>query len=289
MEDRKPKVAIYVGVALIFILGIAFIITEVSNSKSKQSLNEQKIISEKLLSEKLMTDKSLMKLKLDYSTLKEKSDANSKLLAETNKRITQYENRLSSLSSENKNVRSIKKELTELQKVKVDLDNESTKLKSDYEKLLDQNSNLQNSLSSLEVQNKDLVLQLDKLQRYSTDNFLVTATRGKNDKIVARAARTKKLSVNILVPQILTEAISFKIITPSGAAINPDDKTLTWSVSNETSNYTASLSGGLTGEFVESKQVLLTYVPNTKLVAGEYKVQIYCNGNIIGNCRVKLR
>ena len=39
---------------------------------------------------------------------------------------------------------------------------------------------------------------------------------------------TKKLNVAFDVPNNLTEAISFKIVTPSGSTINPDDKSMSW-------------------------------------------------------------
>lgn len=90
------------------------------------------------------------------------------------------------------------------------------------------------------------------------------------------------------VPYNLTETISFKIVTPSGTTINPDDKTLTWNFPLDSRNLTASLSN-VTGEFEKSRPVLLNYVPNGKLAKGEYKIHIFCDGATIGNCRILLK
>lgn len=292
MEDKRQKVVTYVGAGIIALLLIGLFFTVGSNLKNKRNLNTEKLASEKLLSEKLTVEKELTKLKVDFSALKQKSDANTKLLAETNMKITENEKKINSLTGENRSLRTNKKALSELQKVKADLEKESSQLKSDYNRLLAQSKDLQNSLSSLEAEKKNLTLQLEKAEKaqlYNTDNFLVTATRGKKaEKIVICASRAKKLNMTFEVPQSLTDAISFKIVTPSGATINPDDKALTWSFPQDSRNFTASLST-VTGEFEQSRQVVLNYASKGKLTKGEYKIQILCNGNNIGNCRIMLK
>lgn len=288
MEDNKQKVMTYVGASVIALLLIGIFITQGSNKKNKSNLNAEKLASEKLLSEKLSVEKELAKLQADFSVLKQKSDANQKLLTETNMKIADSEKKINSLSGENRSLRANRKELEELKKIKADLEKESSQLKSDYDKLMAQNKDLQNSLSSLETEKKNLALQLENARKVNTDNFLVTATRGKKvEKIVIKASRAKKLNMTFEVPQSLTEAISFKIVTPSGTTINPDDKSLTWTFPPDSRNFTASLST-VTGEFEQSRQVVLNYVAKGKLVKGEYKIQILCEGNNIGNCRIML-
>jgi myosin heavy subunit len=267
--------------------GIVF--TSVSNSKGKRNLNAEKQTSEKLLSEKLSAEKDLAKLKTDFSTLKQKSDATQKLLNEANIKIAQNAKKINSLTGENRSLRENKKELEDLKKLKADLDKEFARLKSDYDRLTAQNKDLQNSLALLETENKKLAISLENMRKASTDNFLVTATRGKKaEKIVAFASRAKKLNIAFEVPSSLTDAISFKMVTPSGTTINPDDKSLTWVFPQDSRNFTASLSG-VTGEFEQSRQVVLNYLPKGKLAKGEYKIQIICDGNNIGNCRIMLK
>ncbi|MCK7521386.1 MAG: hypothetical protein MZV64_28735 [Ignavibacteriales bacterium] len=84
---------------------------------------------------------------------------------------------------------------------------------------------------------------MKKLRLYFADDFLVTATRGKKtEKVVARASRAKKLNVAFEVPQSLTDAVSFTILTPAGTLINPDDKGISWYFPLDSRNFTVSLS-----------------------------------------------
>ena len=289
MEEKKSNVITYVGAGIIILLLIGLLFMVSSNSKNKKNLNAEKLTTERLLSEKLIVENELAKLKADFTALEEKSNINAKLLGEANLKIAEKERRINSLNSENRSLRGLRKELEDLQAVKADLEMKASQLKSEYDQLVAKNTDLQNSLTALEKEKNDLALQLDKAQMYDSDNFLVTATRGKKtEKVVVCASRTKKLNMTFDVPQSLTEAISFKIVTPSGTIINPDDKALTWTFSPDSRKFTASLSA-MSGEFEKSRQVVLTYVAKQKLVAGEYKIQILSNGNNIGNCRIKLK
>ena len=186
-------------------------------------------------------------------------------------------------------MRANRKELEDLKKVKTDLEQESSRLKSEYDQLMAQNKDLQNSLSAMKSEKERLALLLENGQIINSDNFLVTATRGKKaEKIVIRASRAKKLNMAFEVPQNLTESIGFKLTTPSGTIINPDDKSLTWTFPKDSRNFTASLST-MTGEFEQSRQVVLNYLPNGKLAKGEYKIQIFSGDKNIGNCRIVLK
>jgi len=237
----------------------------------------------------IITSSTSVTQKLQKSSLKQKSDENQKLLAETNIKIADSEKKINSLSGENRSLRANRKELEELKKTKAGLEKESFQLKSDYDKLMAQNKDLQNTIASLETEKKNLALKLDNAQKFNSDNFLLTATRGKKtEKLVVKASRTKKLNMAFEVPQSLTEAISFKIVTPSGTTINPDDKSLSWTFPIESRNLTASLSF-VSGEFEQSRQVVLNYAPKEKLVKGEYKIQILTGNTNIGSCRIMLK
>lgn len=289
MEEKNQKPVIYGGAVIIALLLIALLLVVGSNSKNKKGLNAEKLASEKLLSEKLLVEKELDKLKADFSDLENQSNANAKLLDETNLKIADTERRLNTLSNENKTLRPLKQELEDLQVLKANLEKEAAQLKTEYDNLTAQNKSLQQTLTAAEAEKKDLASQLDKALKYQSDNFLVTATRGKKtEKIVVFAGRTKKLNLTFDVPEALTQEISFKIVTPAGATITPEDKSLTWTVTQESDNFTASLSPS-TGEFEESRQVVLTYNPTEKLSKGEYKVQVISEGVTIGNCRFKLK
>jgi hypothetical protein len=285
----NQKTITYAGAVIIALLFLGLILTIGILVKNKKNLSAEKLTSENLLSGKSKVEEELAKTKNNFSVLKQQYDANTKLLSETGSRIAENDKRINALSGENRSLRANKKELEELKKTKAELETEFLQLKSDRDRLLSQYNDLENSLNFLETEKKNIAAQFENAQLHNTDNFLVTATRGKKtEKIVICASRAKKLNIAFEVPQNLTETISFKIITPSGATINTDDKAMSWLFPLDSRNFTASLSS-ITGKFEQSRQVVLNYAPKSKLVKGEYKIQILSDGNNIGNCRLMLK
>jgi myosin heavy subunit len=289
METNNQKTTTYVLTGIIAVLVIGLFLAIGSNVKNKKNLRAEKLTSSANLFEKQKVDGNLEKLKTDLSELQKQYDANNNLLSESTLKIAENEKRINSLSGQNRSLIVSKKELEELKKTKEELEKEYSKLKSDNDRLLSQGRDLQNSLKTLETEKNDLSAQLDKAKMYNTDNFLVTASKGKKkEKIVVVASRAKKLNMTFEVPQNLTETISFKIVTPAGTTINPDDKSVSWYFPLSSRDFTASLSA-VSGEFEQSRQVVLNYTSKVKLIKGEYKIQILSNGNNIGNCRFMLR
>lgn len=286
MNDNTKTIA---GIVIIILLLFTSVFAFIANSKNKRNLNSEKLQSESLLSEKLLIQKDLDRIKSELAALQSKNDATERSLAETELKLAEKEKRIASFSRDNNSLIRSRKELSELQKEKADLDLSYANLKLEHEKSLAQNADLQNAVASLETQKKELSDKMKQRELFDSDNFEVYGSRGKKkEKLTFWACRTKKLNINFDVPQSLTEVISFKIVTPSGTTITPDDKALSWSFPSNSQNFTASLSP-VTGEFEQSRQVVLTYSSKTKLDKGEYKIQILCNNINIGNCRVKLK
>lgn len=286
MENSNQKTVIYIGAVILAVLLLGLIFTAVSNSKNKKNLQAERANSERLMTEKSTIQNDLDKVRQDISTLKTKSEENARLLSDTETKLADTEKRMRSLSAQS--ARKSKAAEEEFQKQKAALEKEYADLKLNYDKLMSQNGDLQKKLTEMESQTNDLLEKLKMMNTFNSDNFQVMGTRGKNDKQVIVARRVKKLNVNFEVPQSLTESISFKIITPAGTTISPEDKLLSWIFPPDLRNITASLSP-ISSEFEESRRVSLTYAPKEKLVPGEYKIQIFSNSQNIGNCRIKLR
>lgn len=285
MESQSKVIGIAIIILLLLLTAGGFYF----NSKNKKNLNAEKLRTESLLSEKLQVQKELDKIKNDMASLLTKSQASEKELAESQASLSDKEKRIAYLSRQLSSQNKSKSEMEELQKEKAALDNSYASLKSEYDKLAAQGQDLKNSLASLEAEKNELTKKIDNAALYETDNFMAFGSRGnKKDKLTFWACRTKKLNLNFEVPQSLTEEISFRVTTPSGKVINPEDKSLTWKITQDPRNFTASLSM-LSGEFESSRQVVLTYQSKEKLERGEYKIQILCKDVNIGNCRLKLK
>jgi myosin heavy subunit len=289
MTTQRDNTLTYVLAGVIALLLVTSVFAFVSNSKNKKNLGAEKLKNERLLSEKLQIEKDSEKLKTELSALASRDEANRKLLEEVNQKIADLEKRINTLNGENRSLRNVRKELEELQKVKADLEQESQRLRAEQQKLMVRSEELQKSIDNLQSENKEISEKLIQTMNYNSDNFLVTAVRGKKkERVVIFASRAKRLNVTFEVPRSLTEEISFSISTPSGQTINPDNKSLSWIFPDNGRNLTASLSP-ITGEFEESRQVVLTYTAKEKLSAGDYSIQILCNNMNIGNCRIRLK
>lgn len=285
----NQKTINYLGAAIIALLILGLVVAIGKNARTGKSLKNEKTLSETLLVEKQKVESDLEKMKTDLSVLRQQSEANEKLLSESRLKIDESDKRINSLARDNRLLRNSTRELEDLKKTRDELEKDFTRLKSENERLLAQARDLQSSVSSLETEKSKLAGQIEMTQLYNADNFLLTATRGKKtERVVICASRAKKLNMTFEVPQSLTEAISFKIVTPAGSTVNSDDKAISWFVPLDARNLTASLSP-VTGEFEESRQVVLSYSPKEKLAKGEYKIQIISNGNNIGNCRMILK
>ncbi len=286
MENSNQKTLTYIGAAIIALLLLGLILTMVYNSRNKKSLAAEKLNSERLLTEKLTIQTDLERIKQEIASLKLKSDENARLLSDTEAKLTDTEKRMRSLSAQS--AKKSKAAEEDFQKQKAALEKEYADLKLNYDNQMSVNGNLQKKLSEMEAQTNDLLGKLKMMNTFNSDNFEVVTTRGKTDRQVVVARRVKKLNVNFEVPQSLTDAISFKIVTPAGTTITPEDKSLSWIFPPNARHLTASLSP-VTSEFEESRRVSLTYAPKEKLVGGEYRIQIFSNGQNIGNCRIRLR
>lgn len=286
MENSNRKTITYVGAVVIALLLLGLILTMVFNSRNRNSLKAEKLATERLLTEKSAIQNDLDKVREEISSLKLRSDENARLLSDTEAKLADTEKRMRFLSSQNAKKSKAAEEEFQIQKAA--LEKEYADLKLSYDNQMSENGNLQKKLAEMEAQTNDLLEKLKAMSTFDSDNFQVMGTRGKNDRQVVVARRVKKLSVNFEVPQSLTDAISFRIVTPTGTTITPEDKSLSWIFPPNARHLTASLSP-VTSEFEESRKVTLTYAPKEKLVPGEYKIQIFSNGQNIGNCRIRLR
>ena len=282
MQNRN---IIYIGGGIIVLLLGLTIFEFVSNSKNKKYLDAERMQTETLTNENQQVREELQTLKNELGSLTSLSDSTSRMLEKSEKTTKQGSNRIAALSRENKELNVSKIELEELLKSKSELEKTYADLQTEHEKALARIMDLESSLAATETQRNDVTGRLQKTELYNADNFLVTATRGKKDKVVACARRAKKINMTFSVPQNLTDSVTYRIETPSGNALKPN---VAFIFSDQSQYLVAGLSG-FYHVIQNPKQVSLTYLPEEKLEKGEYNIQLLSNGNNIGNCRLMLK
>jgi hypothetical protein len=197
------------------------------------------------------------------------------------------------MSKENTSLIQDRNELVQLKQSKNDLDKAYEDLKLKQETASSRIKELESAEILLDAQKEELSDNLANAEKYRTGNIELYGLKGnKNDKLTYIARRTKKLKLTFDVPLNLNEPISYKITTPEGNTITPEDKTITSSIEPDSSYLTASLSTvspTVPGNIKSSQKVTVVYAPGEKFKAGEYKIQILSNGKNIGYCRLRLR
>lgn len=285
MTNVKSKAIIATAVVLLLVtlIGTAFFYN--SSQSMEKSLNNEKLKSENILSEKLSLQREIADFKTQISELQGKNSELDKVLAETSKKLGEKEAMANSLIRENGNIKMLKKQLSELNKMKKDFENQVTVLNETIQNMSSEKTILNQTIASLQKENKELAANLDIISSMTADNYLIESNR-KNGKLTVMSKRTKKMAVSFKVPENIVENISFKITKPDGITIEGKDKGIAYTVSSNGDELLASIS---TDEIKVSKKIEMTYEPKEKLKPGVYKVEMFNGKKYIGACNVKLR
>lgn len=139
-------------------------------------------------------------------------------------------------------------------------------------------------ISTLQERNELLRRDLERAHSFHYDQPMVTASRGKKDKLMSRARRTQKLRATVFLPDNLKD-IQFKVTAPDGKMLNNDDGISTVQVLNSNKNLTASLSSGQQS----FKEVEMTFLTKKRLQPGTYTIQVQSELLPVGTIRLQLR
>lgn len=286
----KTKTLTVAGSAIIAILLITYGIALISNSRNKRNFNNEKLQNATLTSQKDQVSQDLDKAKSDLGAITSKDAAANKALAKAESAIAEKERRIAYISKENTSLMKDKNELVQLQKSKKDLNIAYSDLKMEHEAALSQIKNLENSALIADADKRELISKLESSKKNRIDNIEIYGSRGnKKDKLTYKARRIKDLNFNFDSPLGKTDEISYKIITPSGTIINPEDKLSSWLVVDHSPlKMTASLSSA-SGDPENLRQIVLKDKERDKLRSGEYTIQIFSNDKNVGSYRLKLR
>ncbi len=280
-ERRITAIAVIILIAGLISTGIFY---TVNRSQSK-NLNDEKLKSEMMLSEKLALQKEIESFKTQVNSLTGKNTELDKLLAETSQKLIEKEAQLSRVVRENGNIKTLKKELADLNQMKKDFESQVLALNESIRKLNSEKDALNQTIASLKEENKQLAANYEILNSMTADNYLVETTKRK-DRLTVVARRTKKITVSFKVPENIVEDISFKIIKPDGKIVEGKDNGVACRILNEDEGLVASINGGA---IKVSKKIEMTYEPKEKQKPGLYQIEMYNGEKYIGTCNVKLR
>ena len=205
---------VIVTIAALFVL---------SNVSLKKQLRNEQIRSESILSEKLLLDKNIAEIKADMASLKGKNYRLDKVLAQTSTKLINKEAELRRLLSERVSLAELKKKVSELEAIRIQLNNEIAALTAKSTMLLTENDVMNNKLAKLQHENNQLDSDNAILKAMVADNYRIEAVKGRHEKLTLIARKTDKLIVSFDLPSDVNDNISFKVLTPSGEEFSSTD------------------------------------------------------------------
>jgi hypothetical protein len=272
------------GVILIGALGIVITLVTIfvfSNASLKKHLQNEQIKSESLLSEKLLLDKTIVALKADLNNLKGRNTHLDKVIADITGKLTRKESEVQQLIAQKSSTAELKKKITELENLKSQLNEELAVLYLKTNRLNDEKDILQKENEQLNATNA-------LLKSLVADNYRIEAVKGKKEKLTSIARRTDKLMVSFDLPDNCGDAVTFKIITPEGLELSSTDhNSMSMVIHDNSLNYlTSTDENTLT---FNTKRVEMVYKPETKLIKGIYRFNVYNEGNYLGSTQLRLK
>ena len=275
-----------------------------TNNQTKQTAQQQDVQIEKVSAEKMdiqsSFDASLARLD-SMSTvntgLESKLTEKNNEIASAKAEIRSILNKKNATASElgraktliaslNQKISSLENDIAQLKQENQLLNNDNVVLKQEKEVLN------QNLVATTEIK-QNLEKKVDVASTLNASNIVITPINVKNngkEKVSTTAKRVDKIVVNFDVDNRIiqpgTTDVYVLVLGPDGKAINTGSET--FSTRDAVSlAYTAKVSVDL--ETAKKKNVEFAFTPGSNLIQGNYTVQIYQNGFLIGQSTKELK
>lgn len=298
-KEPRDSRSLIIGllIAAIVILGGFFIY---DHSKSNENLKAQQTEVAKVTSEKSNIqssfDASLARLD---SMQTSNADLNGKLTA-SNAEIAKMKAEIRSilhkknvsaaeLSKARNLIAKLNGQITDLQAQIAMLSQQNDSLKQNVVVLTTQNQTLSHNLDSTHVVNQNLEKKVDIASTLNASNISITPVKVKNngrEKVSTVAKRVDKLLVSFDVNnRIIQPGVTdlYVVVTgPDGKPVTTPDTAGNTFITRDSSSKTFTAKLPVDLETAKSKNVQFAFSPSGHFQQGNYTIQIYQNGFLIG-------
>ena len=304
--SKRDSKSLIIGllIAAIVILGGFFIF---DHSKSNENLKEQQTEVAKVTSEKSNIQSSF---DASLARLDSMQSSNTELngrLTSSNKEIAKMKSEIrsilhkknvtaSELTKARNLIAQLNGQITDLQAQIAMLSQQNDSLKQNVVVLNNQNQTLSHNLDSTSVVSENLAKKVDVASTLNASNISITPVKIKNngkEKVSTVAKRVDKLLVTFDVDNRIIESGTtdlYVVVTgPDGKPVTtPNTEGNTFTTRDSSSKtFTAKLPVDL--ETAKAKNVQFAFSPSGHFQQGNYTIQIYQNGFLIGEKTRELR
>jgi hypothetical protein len=287
MNNFKSSKAIALVTTALFVASLFWLMnTKRVNGSLEAGLEKEKLKSESLLSEKLLLEKDIQKFKDQLFEMKDRNLDLSSLVKSTTAKLERQEADYNRMKKQNLSLAQVKKQRQELIAMQAQLENELQHLRSSYASLEARNNELNSTIALLQEKNKLLSDDLNRAMFASVDQSQIQAVKGKSERLTVRAKKTRKLIANFQLPANL-KSLSFRVVDSKGNALTSKEGDTIVELTPSENNFTASSE--TTPQDNRPQNVLLTYIPKSRLNSGLYTIEILNDNLYVGSLKVKLK
>lgn len=283
--DQTNRFKIAGGAAIVLLIGA--ITWGGWNARSKNNLetdlDQEKLRSEQLLSEKLLVERDLQTARSKMIDLRDKNETLARQIDEARNAGSLKDGSIQQLQRQ---LAANRKSYNELVASNREMENKLAALDQQKSRLEGEQLAAMREAEALRGQIDNLKRELAMAHNAYYDKALVESTRGKNNKLVVKAGRTKKLKATIMIPSALKD-VQFRVFDPSGTLISnkPENGVVAVRITDG-DNALASSNNGAVETY---KQAEMTYLPKRKLAPGTYRIEVLSESLSVGSLQVRLR
>ena len=291
-EKQKSNKSLWVLLTVAFIAIAGIVYMYIQNNVQMREMVDQ------MTEEKIILTQEFQNLSLDYDSLESNNDSLNLMLEHDRERISQLIEELKTVKAANiSRIREYKKELGSLRGVlksyvyQIDSLNQTNKeLRQKNVEYRQQYTKIQDSYKELEKEKQNLSQKVEIASKLETSNYETTGLTSR-DKETKRTSRVVKIRVCFtilknLTAQIGEKPIYMRIERPDGALLmhSLDDK---FEYEGSEINFSATRTIEYGGDNLD---VCIYYNADAgELLEGEYAIDLFCDGNHIGKCKLDLK
>lgn len=304
VKSKNLKNAIIGGMAVVLVaLGAYTIYDKSNNTKTIQQLDTKiATVTEEKSNVQTSFDASLARLdsmatvtnslqsqlaEKNTEIAKDKEEIR-KILNNKNSTVKELARAKSLIAGLNEKIIGMEQEVARLTQENQTLTQEKIVLTADKEKLTQ-------DLTATTTVKKELEKKVDVASTLNASNIVITSVdvkRNGKEKLSSTAKRIDKMVVSFDVANRIAQAgatdIYVLVIGPDGKAFTPAESTGSFTTREEgDKSYTAKLP--VEFETAKTKNVNFSFVPGNSFQKGNYKIQIYQNGFLIGEGTKELK
>lgn len=283
-SESKSKIVAVLFTTLFFASIFGLMMMHDTNTSLEELLQGSKLKSESLLSEKLAVEKEVNDLKFQIVSQLGKNAEMDRLLNKAKADLARKEKQIQQQGRNANNT----KELADLRRMKSKLEQDLAGLKSTIMDLQSENLALAGELNQTKAKNKELTGTIGIMEAMAINNYQISATN-KNEKLTVVARRAKSLNMAFDFPQSVASGVKFKIHTPDGKLVDERNEALSYNISDDGGDLTASIEPIFIADMKVSKRIEMKYKPKEKLKKGVYTIDIYNGESYISSCQVRLK